>query len=268
MAGLFSSGKSKSGAASGTSRTTSKPARAASRQPTARESNQAKEAIQAIIAVADFGLASILPGVWSPPRFDISTEPPVLIDRGDTLDEDESKALAEGIYGELVIHPAAILHLARLAESGNAHARLAKAVLLVAFPRLARRGVIPPHVAEKVTMWLTLGIMADAFKDDEDAVHMATGGAHGGVGTDGTGQEHDGIVASDKLSKILRRAPDQARKAGEENRVPWGGAGNGERARHDQSGSELEEDQGFLGEPSPGSVGGETQILREVRQSA
>lgn len=243
----------------GTRRTTTpKPSTATIRQPTRGEKSTAEKAVQFTVGLLDFGASSLLPGVWAPGTPD--SDPP-----GDNLNEFETTSLCQGIYGELELHPNAIIKIAQVATFAGVHGRFTAAVCLIAIPRLERRGILPTELAAKLSIGALLALSGSADESEADAVHMAAGRAHGGVGTNGRGQEHAGSVVGDSLSSILGGSFNQAGAQGSPGGVPDGDPDNGQRARQGESGGELGEDKGWLDEPSPGAVGGQTEVLGKVR---
>lgn len=239
---LFEKGKPKLG----TPRTATPKSQ---RLPSAFEKKKAKEACAVAPALADMVIGFFFPNSWT---------------AEDRITPEECEILGEGIYAEVEQHAKAVIFISAIATPASAHSKFLRACIILSLPRLARRNIISQDMAAK----MMFAAMMMSAEDGPNSFSVEGGSAHGDIGPDGRGQEHHSGVATGQDDQVLRGHAYQARKAGAQDRVPGSDSDNGERARQGESGSQLGEDQSWLDEPSPGSVGGETEVLRKVRNAA
>lgn len=106
----------------------------------------------------------------------------------DALSGEEMAVLTDGVVAEAMAHPKMAQYLTAI-NNVSPHVAMANALIVVAIPRLQRRGIIGDFAAD------------DSVPQSNDVpVSMETGGAHGGSGGYGEREEYP-------LSPSAQRVP-------------------------------------------------------------
>ena len=179
--------------------------RAAARQPSKAEQKDARTILGFLVGVTSFGLgylgafnyrnAYTNPDGTTGYRDPEHPEVPIL---ADPITEEEAQLVVDALYGELALNPALVIQAAALAHFGGPHGELVRVAALLAIPRLANRGILPPAIGAMLTMSL-IGIKevasGDAYSSEDfnpgsaDAtVPMAPGPDDGNHWGNGNGQ--------------------------------------------------------------------------------
>jgi len=102
----------------------------------AAAARQIKSEFALLLWIGDNGAAAAVPKLWTTPE--------------DRLQEDERTALVNATYNELEARCPQLLKILAKAQESATEAALLYTVAMIAAPRLARHGVIPPELASAI----------------------------------------------------------------------------------------------------------------------
>lgn len=128
----------------------------------------------------------------------------------DRLKDYEGKLLVDGLWAEVSTHPK-LLEILLTVGKQSGHAQLAGALALVALPRLANHGLLPPELAQ---MGSYFGLQLATL--GANSIHMEPRPTHDSNSGDGSGEVHTNGVAEpttevqDSLTRKTRRSRVEA----------------------------------------------------------